>query len=504
MDGSKRINLNDAPKVFKIYLMLLSAAGFLLITYSLDNDFYFLYPTGKYIVENGFPVKDFLSMHSDMSIIVQQWLTDVLFYFIYSKLGVLGMLTFVCICYVVFAYLFFKLLMLITDNFTISSFCAFATNILLAAMYIRTRPQIITYILIVTELYMLEKYVKSQNIKYLTALPVISLLLINFHSSMWLMLFVFALPYAANSIPFKFKEHKQEPCCSFSKLLICGIICFAAGFINPYTYKSMLYVFTSFGISEINNNIVEMQPAMFANSIGKVFFAVIIVMLLIIILTGKKNINTRFALLFAGTAIMTLMNVKSFAYFIIGGMAAFSYYCKDFSFFITISKSKRTAKEKRKIIILVGLIAALLIALAVYKVSGAEEKVKNAEPDSKTVYEDLDNIIDILDGTKDEIVLYTGFNNGQYLEFNGYHPYIDGRAELFFKANNKDFDYFDEYTNARTGALYYQDFINKYHFNFLIVTESDNAIITSLENDNNYERVYHSDNADLYRLKGTK
>ena len=504
MDGSKRINLNDAPRAFKIYLMLLSAAGFLLISYSLDNDFYFLYPTGKYIVENGFPVKDFLSMHSDMSIIVQQWLTDVLYYFIYSKLGTLGMLAFVCICYAVFSYLFFKLLMLITENFTISGLCAFATNILLATMYMRTRPQIITYILIATELYMLEKFVRTKKTKYLFVLPVISLLLINFHSSMWLMMFVFALPYAANAIPFKFKEHKQEPCCSFSKLLICGIICLAVGFINPYTYKSMLYIFTSFGISEINNNIVEMQPATFANSIGKVFFAIIIVMLVIIILTRKNNIITRFALLFAGTAIMTAMNVKSFAYFVIGGMAAFAYYCKDFNFFITITKSKRTPKEKRKIILLVAIIVMLVLGLVVYKASGIDDNVENAEPDSESTYEDLDKVIDILDKSEDEVILFAGFNNGQYLEFNGYHPYIDGRAELFFKVNNKDFDYFEEYSKMQRGSLYCGDFIDKYHFNYLVLDECDETLEIWLNHDDRYEKVYDSENIDLYKLKEAK
>lgn len=501
MESSKRINLNDAPTAFKIYLLLISAAGFFLLSYNLDNDFYFLYPTGEYIVKNGFPTHDFLSMHSSMSIIVQQWLTDVIFYYIYSALGKAGMIAFVCVCYAIFCILFFKLVMLITENFTISAMCAFFTNILLAIMYMRTRPQIITFILIAAELYVLEKYVKTQNAKHLIALPFISLLLINFHSSMWLMLFVFALPYVAQSIPVKFKKVKQEPCCSFSKLLICGIICFAIGFLNPYTYKSMIYVVTSFGISEINNNIQEMAPATFESATGKLFFAIVAIMLTIIIVTKKKNYQTRFVLLFLCTLLLALMNFKSFSYFIIGGTAAFSYYCKDFQFHYTVTEKKRTKKEKGKIVILIALIVALLLGLVVYETSPLANNANNKDSDSKQTYEDLDKIVDILDKSDEEVILYAGFNNGQYMEFKGYHPFIDGRAELFFKTNNKEYDYFIEYNDVRHGRKHYKDFLNKYKFNYIVVSDSDGALNTYIAHDNDYQNLYNSKNVKLYKHK---
>ena len=71
MDGVKRISINSMPKWFLLLLNLLPLVFALTIKSSIDNDFYFLYPTGEYIVNNGFPTTDFLSMHSTMTIVVQ-------------------------------------------------------------------------------------------------------------------------------------------------------------------------------------------------------------------------------------------------------------------------------------------------------------------------------------------------------------------------------------------------------------------------------------------------
>ena len=63
-DGNTQyVNINNIPKGFKAFMLLLPLAGLMLIPYKLDNDFYFLYPTGEYIVNNGFPTKDFLSKY---------------------------------------------------------------------------------------------------------------------------------------------------------------------------------------------------------------------------------------------------------------------------------------------------------------------------------------------------------------------------------------------------------------------------------------------------------
>ena len=68
----KKTNINNAPRWFKALMLLSVFVGSVLINTEIDADMFFMLPTGKYILENGFPVTDFLSMHSSMDIIVQQ------------------------------------------------------------------------------------------------------------------------------------------------------------------------------------------------------------------------------------------------------------------------------------------------------------------------------------------------------------------------------------------------------------------------------------------------
>ena len=499
---SRKISINDMPKGFKIFALLLPVLGLILIDKELDNDFYFLYPTGQYIVENGFPVKDFLSMHTNMNIIVQQWLTDVIFYYIYSALGKAGMIAFIIICYVAFCAVMYKLMMLICENHFVSCVAALSADLIMATMFMVTRPQAITLVLITLELYCLEKYVKTKSVKPLFVLPLISLLIINLHCSMWFMLFVFALPYVASAIPVKIKKLKLEPSCRLLPLLICGAVCLAFGFINPYGIKAITYIFSSFGISDINLFISEMQAPSMGNSVGKLFFAIVFILVTIIIVLRKNNFTTRFVLLFLGTTALGLMNVKSIAYFVIGSFVAITYYLKDFSFSLNITEGKRTKKEKRNFIIIVSVFVIAIAGLCSYAVITPDDNTVNNNSDNSFSYMDLDNICKILDKEDGKITLYTGFNFGQYMEYKGYHPYIDGRAELFLKKNNGEFDYFKEYVDVKNGEIYYKDFFNKYQFNYAVIDKNSEVLLSSeLSHDENYEKLYESESVDLYRLK---
>ena len=58
---------------------------FFVMPFKLNNDFWFLINTGKYIINNGIPHTEPFTIHSNLSFVAQQWLTDVIFYLIYNK-----------------------------------------------------------------------------------------------------------------------------------------------------------------------------------------------------------------------------------------------------------------------------------------------------------------------------------------------------------------------------------------------------------------------------------
>ena len=106
-------------KWIRLALRLLPFAPFLSVLWvktSLDNDTYWIIKTGEYICKNGIPTKDFLTIHSNMDLVVQQWLSDIIYYKAYELLGIMGPLLIVMLAMLVFAGLMYKLCMMMTNN----------------------------------------------------------------------------------------------------------------------------------------------------------------------------------------------------------------------------------------------------------------------------------------------------------------------------------------------------------------------------------------------------
>ena len=82
-----------------------------------------------------------------------------------------------------------------------------------------------------------------------------------------------------------------------------------------------------------------------------------------------------------------------------------------------------------------------------------------------------------------------GYGEGSYYEYRGYKCYLDPRAEVFLKSNNKKEDILLEYYLLQHGIISYQDFIDKYNFDYILVSDND-VIYYQIIKDNTYEKVY--------------
>ncbi len=463
---------------------------------SIDNDFWFLYATGEHIIKNGFPHTDFLSMHSDMKLVVQQWLSTVIFYFFYLRLGKIGLFGLLYACYACICSLTYRLNLLITKNELIAVILAGISDFLIFNQLIVTRPQTFTFAILLLEIFLLEKHVQSNKKRYLIGIPLLSLLLINIHASMWPMLFVFMLPYIAGAIPIKFKTINIKAEGSILYLfasLAAGVL---IGFANPYGTDNMFYLLSSYGQNQLNSTIAEMLPTDIGTTIGKSLFGLIILMGIVGFFYKKKAFSVRFFCLFLGTMLLALLHRKGTPYFFIFGVSSFSYMIKDIE--IRVPENIRKKITKRTEI----MIATLLILITVGLCANFLIKSLEAEPGKTAHYDHLDGAIDILRKSEEPVVLYTNFNDGQYLEYKGFHSYIDGRAELFLKQNNDVFDYYAEYYELRTAHMYYRDFTDKYQFNYLLVSgASDRYLLMSLLYDDDFELKYENSGVYLFARK---
>ena len=104
---------------------------------------------------------------------------------------------------------------------------------------------------------------------------------------------------------------------------------------------------------------------------------------------------------------------------------------------------------------------------------------------------------DLSDSEKENMVLFTGFNNGAYLEWNGYKVYMDARPEIYCKNINGKEDIYDEYLEVLNGEIDFNEFLNKYQFTHLVVYET--VFQTYLECNDNYEIVVDADEYKVFK-----
>ena len=240
------------------------------------------------------------------------------------------------------------------------------------------------------------------------------------------------------------------------------------------------------------NSIGEMSSTSTESTYGLVFFILLISMGLILFIRKNHPFLLRFFLLFIGTLFMALMHYKGIPYFLLFGITSFGYVIKDIKFSLTFpfKKSKRN-------ILLMALLISLCFTFLCVQLIDFSHLVNQSD---LIHYDRLDEVIEILDNSNEDIILYTDFDDAQYLEFHGYKVFVDGRAELFLKKNNGEYDYFEEYYAFAMGITYYRDFLDKYQFNYLIINnERYPNIYTLISHDKDFEIIYESDNVYLFK-----
>lgn len=455
-------------------------------TITLDNDIWFILNNGKYVLTNGIPKTDPFTIHNNLELVMQQWLSAVIFYKVYDWSGFVGIIILMFIANLIIIFLSYKLCMLISNKKVyLSVIITITINIFLSMLYLRTRPQIFDYILFLLEFYVLEQYIKKNNVKYLIILPLISLLMINLHATSFLLLFCFILPYIIDSFKInmgfiKGEGYKKKP------LIIVTIIMFLIGFINPYGINAITYIFTSLGKGYVNNTIAEMMPLDITNPIGITNFIIIALVIFIYMFAKKGKIKLRYFLLLIGTLYLSFQTVKGGSYFIIASIFPLaeylSVYFKDYNFKIRYTKKFNI---QYNIILII-----LFISTGMLFIYNSNKYLK--EP------KDLKKIVNILNQKeKNEMTLYTSYYDGGYMEYKGLIPYIDARAEVFYKSNNKKEDIMKEFCDLQTKDITIEQFIKKYNFTHLVVIEQD-VLYEYLKNNKNYKLLYYKKNKNDY------
>ena len=447
-----------------------------------EEDIWFLLNHGKYLVHHGFPTIEPFTIHTNFAFVMQQWLSALIFYISNFLLGKYGLILVIVLVNLLILYFLYKLCMLLSNNkYTISTIVTCVTDVILL-LFILPRPQIFTLLFLVIVLYIMELFYKNKNTKAIYFLILISLLQINFHAAMWPMIYLFMLPYLVNYIILYFKKKDKR----LFKLLSIIVIMLLVQFINPYGIESIKYVFNSYGNKYINRIVYEMRATTFEIFQGQIFFTTLLILITIYIFYRKNKMQLRHFLLFIGVVVLALSNFRNVMLYVVGTIPFLAYYLKDL---ITDSKKTKIKDKlyKNKYIITILFLVIISILSMIFISPSFNNKLK------------LDKGVNYLlkNNKKEDIVLYTGYDNGSYPEYRGIKAYMDTRAEVFLKSNNKKEDVFKEYYYLTYGLLDYDSFLEKYKFTHLLISKKERLYYIISVN-KSYKKIFNTKKYSIF------
>ncbi len=485
--------MNDIPKRGQKYLLVfLFLPALFPVFRNLDNDLWFLLGHGRYILEKGFPVMEPFTIHAGFDFVMQQWLSSVVFQWVYSVMGVWGIRGLVLFAQILSIALFWSLTRKISSNHFLSSFAVTLLYGLLMSFFMVARPYIFTSLIILLELSVLEHYVLDKRNSLLFLLPFLSLLLVNLQASMWPMLFIIMIPYLLDAGTFSYKGY-QSTGYPVKPLWIVMAFMVLFGLINPYGLDAMLYLKNSYGIGAINRWVLEMQPLTASHLLGVFILLLLFVVISVHLYRKPSHFVLRYALLALGTGYLCLSSIRGLFFFLLCALFPLSLPLSS----IELKPNERLSDVRTRTLrkVLVFSIVALVF-LVLLRSLGSDEASYRRDQDLREMMQLLQE-----DQKDHEVVLYTGYADGNMALYYGIPHYIDARAEVFLYKNNGVEDVFMEYIDLQQGKLHYQEILEKYQFTHILVPEND-LLYTYLPRDAKY-RLYHSNEIyDLYEMTG--
>ncbi len=462
-----------------LFLLCITLSRFII-----ENDTYWLVNTGKYILSHGFPTTEPFTMHTGLEFSIQQWLTSVIFYFLFNLGGDFLLAIFDLCIYMLICVTLYKISMILSSNNRLVSYYISIFACLYLSLFIAPRPQILSFLVFALEILVLELYINKHKVIYLICLIFLSIMLVNVHSAMWLFFFVLLIPYIIDSFRFKILFIKTQ---GYRKLplIITFVLSFLAGFLNPYGLKNMFYTLYCYGNPKLNSYVLEMCSPDFKGKFG-IFILILFVLVLLSYLLFKGSTRLRFALITLGTLYMGLSSVRSIGLFIILALPMLSYYLKELTWPASFSFNKKLIYVLTSLILICSIFYTIysdyhVSIVNLYRPAGPVNFITK-ELDYKNNHEN--------------IRLYNNYNVGGFLEYCGIKTFIDSRAEVFLKSINKKDDIIIDYIAFQSGTIYYDDYIKNYDFTHLLLYRKELLSIL-LEHDNNYKKIFED---NLYTI----
>lgn len=486
-------------KIYIVFCILLVIIILLTVTKEMQNDTFFTIATGEHILQEGYDNVDHLTWHENLGFYKLRWAFDVAIAFIYNTFGFAGIYAFVVIIASLTVLSLFNILLKQKNNIVLSFIATVISMLLMTSNWSFTaRGQIISYLLLLLEIYFIEKMISTKQKRYYIIFLVISALIVNFHASVWYMTIILVLPYLAEAIMHKIMKNKNlekskiilEPISI--KMLIIAILCLVLGsFISPigtYTYTYMFKVIG--GIS--STFISELQQTDIISSIGMILGLIVIDILM---LATKSKMKLSDILLFFGLYFMAILARRNQAFlYLIGTIPVVRLITNFFETYDTENILEKLNNFFSKNWVLGCTTIVIVIGLSSNMVTRIREKYVN---EKKYPVGAVNFIKENLDYKN--LRIYNSFNYGSYLELSGIPAFVDSRSEIFTEEFN-NVTILKDWLETSRGNVNYNDTFAKYEIDYAIVEDKE-IINTYISVDKNYEKVFDDETFSIYVKK---
>ena len=475
----KAVLLDDHNTAAKISKLLILAIPLMFAGVCMDNDFWFVINHGRYILANGFTNIEPFTVHEGLAFSFEKWLTCIVFYKVYDWVGAWGMYVFMLLVFCVLIWLYYKGCLLFSyNNENLSLILTAVCMVCFGWSYMRTRPQIFSYIFLTAEVICLEKYARSGNTRKLWPLPLLSFLYMQFHSTMLPIFFIMMLPYLCdfgfiNVLGVKGGSYRKLPILLFMGLSMITTLA------NPYGVRSFVYLFNSLHDGGLLSNINEVKKSSF-NDLFDCSGPVLVMQVMYIIkrLFRKEKFRLRFLFMLGGTFLMAMYAVRNISFFMLMGGLICAWELKELKFDFKIMT------PIKKIAGIVVIICAVIYANQSFDIMR-----------STYAWRALDEFAEVHPDTN--VRMYTDFNCGSYAEWKGFRCYADPRAEVFLKSVNGKEDILAEVWDSMHSRITAAQLQEKYGFDYWLV-QSGYSLDLQLKRNDQYELIV--DNNDDYSV----
>ncbi len=477
----KTLLFDDNNIAAKISRILILAIPFMFVGVCMDNDFWFVINHGRYLLTYGFTNIEPFTVHEGLAFSFEKWLTCIVFYKVYDWLGTWGMFWFMMALFAVIIWLFYKGCLLFSGgNRNVSLVVSCVCMSFFGWSYVRTRPQMFSYIFMLAEVICLEKYARSGNVRKLWPLPLLSFLYMQFHSTMLPIFYILMLPYLCDfagisALGISGGRYRKLPILVFMGLSMLTPL------INPYGFRSFIYLFDSLHDGGLLSTINEVKKSSWGDLFG--CCAPVLVMQVIYVITRLKRrerFPLRFFFMLCGTFAMALYAVRNNAFLeLMGGLICaweMKYFDLHYGF----------ANMLKKLAAVGAVIVALLTCMGPYDIMRATYAWKVVD-DFVAVHPDTD------------VRIYTDFNCGSYAEWMGFRCYADPRAEVFLKSVNGKEDILAEIWDSMHGKIGVTELQQKYDFDYWLV-QIGYTLDSQLKSRSMFELICENDDYRVYKF----